>query len=76
MLTHIRKLQLAVLLWYVSTVEAALAQMSRAPSKPPDISLQKLWDMLAAKPGILIAGGIALTTLVFVLVSRGKKSKS
>lgn len=60
----------------VMNIEAALAQLSRAPAKAPDLSLQKFWELLAAKPGILIAGAIAIATLVFVLVTRGKKSKS
>lgn len=76
MFDRILGLPLAALAWYIVYSGTALAQLSRAPSKPPDLSLQRLWDLLVAKPGIAIAGAIAIVTVVFVLVTRTRKSRS
>lgn len=67
---------LALLAWCMLNSAPALGQLSRAPSKAPDMSIEKLWQWLAAKPGVLIAGGVAIAVLLFMLVTRGKKSKS
>jgi hypothetical protein len=63
------------LTWLVLTASEASAQVTRAPSKPPSFSLDAAWHWLAAKPGALIAVGIALVALVWMFLTRERKSK-
>lgn len=55
------------------TAHAAMAQ--RPPSGnqgPPQMSFERAWAWLMARPGVLIAIAIALAAIVYMIISKRK----
>jgi hypothetical protein len=75
MLARINALLLTGMVTAMLALEAVAQTASRAPSGPPQFSIEKAWNWLIARPGVLIAAAIAIAAIAFmVYASRRKKA--
>lgn len=51
----------------------AFAQTVRPPSGPQQISIEKAWNWLVARPGVVIAGAVALAAIAFMIYANRRK---
>lgn len=58
----------------VVMASAALAQRPPAPGQgPPQMSVERAWGWLMARPGVMIAIAIILAAIIYMIVTRSKK---
>ena len=55
--------------------QAALAQKAPPPGQgPPQMSLERAWAWLMARPGVMVALGVIAVAIVYMIISK-RKSK-
>ena len=60
-------------LWAMA--DAALAQRPPAPGQgPPQLSIERAWAWLTARPGVMIALVIIIAVLAYMIATRRKSS--
>lgn len=53
--------------------QSALAQRPPAPNQgPPQMSLDRAWAWLMARPGVMIALGICIVAIVYMVITKRK----
>ena len=59
------------------TAGTAFAQRPPAPGQgPPQFSLERAWAWLTARPGVMIAIGVCIVALIYMIVTRSRKSST
>lgn len=57
------------------TAETAFAQRPPQPGQgPPSMSVERAWAWLMARPGVLIAVGIIVAAIIYLVVTKKKSS--
>lgn len=51
----------------------AWAQTARPPSGPQQLSLERAWNWLMARPGVMIAIVICIAALAYAIIANRKK---
>lgn len=64
---------LAFSVWLQVLAIGAFAQMARPPSGPQVISLEKAWQWLIARPGVIIALVVAIGAIVFMFTANRRR---
>jgi hypothetical protein len=68
-------LALTLTLGLMTIAGSALAQRPPSGSQgPPQMSIEKAWDWLMARPGVIVAILIIVAAIVYMFLTRKKKS--
>lgn len=73
MLGRLNTATLSLVVWLMVTMGGALAQMARPPSQPQSFSIERAWNWLMARPGVMIAIAICIAALAFGIYANRKK---
>lgn len=75
MLRKLNALAIALACGLTTWVETALAQRPPSGSQgPPQMSIEKAWAWLMARPGVIVAILIMVAAIIYLVVTRKKKS--
>lgn len=64
---------LAFAVWLQVLATGAFAQMARPPSGPQIISIDKAWQWLVARPGVIIAIVVAIAAIIYMLAANRRR---
>ena len=63
----------ALVLGLILATQAAFAQRPPSPSQgPPQMSLERAWQWLMARPGVLVALAIIIAAVLYMVLSRNR----
>lgn len=51
----------------------AMSQTVRPPSGPQSLSLERAWAWLMARPGVMIAGALAIAAVAYMIYANRRK---
>ena len=75
MLKKYHTLAWALVLGLIVSADVAFAQRPPSPSQgPPQLSLERAWAWLMARPGVIVAVGIIIAAIIYMVVSKRKSS--
>lgn len=75
MLKRATALATTLTLGLLVTANVAFAQRPPNPSQgPPQMSLERAWNWLMARPGVMIAIAIIIAAIAYMVVSKRKSS--
>lgn len=68
---------LAIMLMVSAMIGAGTAMAQRPPSgsqAPPQMSIEKAWAWLMARPGVIVAILVIVAAIIYMIITRQKKS--
>lgn len=75
MLAKISALTWSLVLGLIVATDVALAQRPPSPSQgPPQMSLERAWTWLMARPGVMVAIAIIVVAIIYLIATKKKSS--